>query len=175
MRTTELNDRPFTRLLGELRVISNEMRQINHKKIINWTDYSPMRDGSVAEALVMVLPTAGCKYALAKHGGCSMCTLPMDNPLRPSEETIKAFPEMAWDLFVEKGGSERFKAVKFYTSGSFLDKWELPVGVREAVLTKFVDHVDEITVETRCEFVIKKNLDSILKVVPNDKIIIAIG
>ncbi|MHA2099979.1 MAG: hypothetical protein ACW99A_14975, partial [Candidatus Kariarchaeaceae archaeon] len=74
----------FKNLLYELRVISNAMRKKSHEKIVSWIDNHPMNEGSVGKALTFVLPTKGCKYAMANHGGCSMCTLPMDNPLDPS-------------------------------------------------------------------------------------------
>lgn len=104
-----------------------------------------------------------------------MCTLPMDNPLHPSEESIKALPQRTWDLYQKKGGSEKFRGVKFYTSGSFLDRWELPMDVRKEILAKFVDHVDEITIETRCEYVLSKHIEDVLQVVPPEKLIVAIG
>jgi radical SAM enzyme (TIGR01210 family) len=165
----------FKNLLYELRVISNEMRMQSHEKIINWIDDHPIADGSVGKALTYVLPTRGCKYAMAKHGGCSMCTLPMDNPLEPSMDLINDLPRRILEIFNEKGGSEKFSAVKFYTSGSFLDRWELPSKVQQEFLIKFKDHVDEIILETRCEFVTGKNIENLLEVCDAKKIIIAIG
>ncbi|MHA2503877.1 MAG: archaeosine biosynthesis radical SAM protein RaSEA [Candidatus Kariarchaeaceae archaeon] len=168
-------ERVFTVEIGKLRILSNEMRKEQHERIINWVDESPFRDGSSGKSLTFVLPTRGCKYAMAKHGGCSMCTLPMDNPLNPTTESLYQLPERTWEIFEKKGGVAEFRGVKFYTSGSYLDPWELPVDLRRAILAKFVDNVDEITIETRCEFVIKKHIEDILEVVPAEKLIVAIG
>ena len=174
-----INDRIFTTELLKLRIESNKLRSESHDHIINWVDNSPFKNskGTIVpgKSLTFVLPTKGCKYAMAKHGGCSMCTLPMDNPLNPSSQVIDSLPERTLEIFNKKGGVEEFKGVKFYTSGSFLDRWELNEDVRKNILRKFVDIVDEITIETRCEFVNSKNLDDILKVVPAKKLIVAIG
>ena len=179
MRAKAENERIFTVEIGKLRVMSNQMREQMHQHIINWVDESPFLedDGSITSglSLTMVLPTKGCKYAMADHGGCSMCTLPMDNPLNPTDEAIHSLPERTWELFNQKGGAQKFRGVKFYTSGSYLDRWELPVDTQKAILAKFVDHVDEITIETRCEYVLRTHLEDILEVVPASKLIVAIG
>lgn len=168
-------NKDFKEKLFSLRVISNDQRKISHTKIISWIDEHHNRDGSVSKALTYVLPTKGCKYAMAKHGGCSMCTLPMDNPLKPTDDEISKLPQRSFEIFKEKGGSEVFSAVKFYTSGSFLDRWELPTLVQQEFILKFKDEVDEIVLETRCEFVNKKNIEHLLEVVDSNKLIIAIG
>lgn len=175
VRANKEDERSFTMEIGKLRVLSNRTRKEEHDKFINWVDKNHMKDGSTSDALTMVLPTKGCKYAMAWHGGCSMCTLPTDNPLNPSDEFVRSFPDRALKLFMLKGGSERFRGVKFYTSGSFLDPWELPIEVRDELLSKFVNLVDEITIETRCEQVLDKYISGVLKIVPADKLIVAIG
>ena len=81
------------------------MRQVSHEKIINWIDDHPNPDGTIGKALTYVLPTRGCKYAMAKHGGCSMCTLPMDNPLEPSTELIQTNPVNNFYFHFFKGKS----------------------------------------------------------------------
>ncbi|OLS21095.1 MAG: hypothetical protein HeimC2_34710 [Candidatus Heimdallarchaeota archaeon LC_2] len=168
-------NKDFKNLLFNLRVISNDQRKINHDKIISWIDDHPNPDGSVSKALTYVLPTKGCKYAMAKHGGCSMCTLPMDNPLEPTEEEISILPQRSLEIFKEKGGSDVFSAVKFYTSGSFLDRWEIPSKIQQDFMKLFKDQVDEIILETRCEFVNKKNIENLLEVIDSRKLVIAIG
>ncbi|MFV2013941.1 MAG: archaeosine biosynthesis radical SAM protein RaSEA [Candidatus Heimdallarchaeota archaeon] len=165
----------FKKLLYELRVISNEMRQISHEKIINWIDDHSNLDGTIGKALTFVLPTRGCKYAMAKHGGCSMCTLPMDNPLEPSADFIQTLPQLTKKIFIQKGGADTFSAVKFYTSGSFLDRWELPSDVQQEFLRLFKNEVTEIILETRCEFVTTINIENLLRVCEPEKIVIAIG
>ena len=93
MRTNKEDERAFTVEIGKLRVLSTELRKEEHDKFINWIDVNPMRDGSVSQVLTIVLPTRGCKFALAWHGGCTMCSLPSDNPRNPSESFVKSFAE----------------------------------------------------------------------------------
>ncbi|MCY3414073.1 MAG: archaeosine biosynthesis radical SAM protein RaSEA [Candidatus Heimdallarchaeota archaeon] len=175
MRANKNDERAFTSELIRLRDFSNTLRNDFHDKIINWIDANPLDDGTITEALTMVLPTKGCKYALAWHGGCSMCTLPTDNPLNPTDALLQSLPDRCLELFEKKGGSNRFRAVKFYTSGSFIDPWELPFEIRDEILRKFTNLVDEITIETRCEFVNEKHIEGILEIVPAKKLIVAIG
>ncbi len=175
MRANKDDEKAFTTEISKLRIISTRTRNEFHDKLINWVDTNYMLDASTADVLTFVLPTRGCKYALAWHGGCTMCTLPTDNPLNPTDELIESFPERAMRIFEEKGGKERFKGVKFYTSGSFIDPWQIPETVRDNILRKFVDVVDEITIETRCEFVNRKHIEGMLSVIPADKLIVAIG
>lgn len=175
MRADESKSKIYTQEVGKLRIYSTTLRKEYHDKIINWVDQVLLPDGTTGEALTFVLPTRGCKYATASHGGCTMCTLPTDNPLAPTMELLNSLPKRALEIFNKKGGKERFGAVKFYTSGSFLDRWELPFEIQRNVITAFVDIVQEITIETRCEYVTKKNLDNITSVMDPRKLTVAIG
>ncbi len=177
MRASPEKAKAFTVEIGRLRVISDSHREKQHTKITSWVDNHILPDGTMGKAIAMVLPTRACKYARAKHGGCSFCTLPSDNPLNPSDEDLKRIPDNAERMFVEKSKkySDQILAVKFYTSGSFLDPWELPIEVREEILRRFSKKVREIVIETRCEYVIKKHLDSVKKVIDPSRVIVAIG
>ncbi len=175
MRATLHDADEFISEIIRLRNISNSQRQEFHDKIIHWVDKVPLLNGGIGESLTFVLPTKGCKYALAKHGGCTMCTLPNDNPMNPTKELLDSLPERTMEIFEHKGGSDRFKAVKFYTSGSFIDRWELPIDIRDKILEIFRDKVDEITIETRCEFVTRKTLDQLSSIINPGKLIVAIG
>ncbi|RMG31614.1 MAG: TIGR01210 family radical SAM protein, partial [Methanobacteriota archaeon] len=85
-------------------------------------------------------------------------------------------PINALEIFQEKNKSVNdLKVVKFYTSGSFLDPWELPYEIRDDLISKFDSMVEEIVVETRCEYVIKKHLDGLASIVNPSKVIVAIG
>lgn len=175
MRADKSKAKAFTVEIGRLRIISDQQRK-EHTKIISWVDSHYLPDGRVVNALAMVLPTRACKYARAKHGGCSFCTLPSDNPYNPSEEDLKLIPENALHIFQEKQNKvDNLKVVKFYTSGSFLDPWELPYDIRDELLTLFSDKVEEMVIETRCEYVIRKHLDGITELISPSKLIVAIG
>lgn len=165
----------FRNELQQLRVLLDGTRS-EHQKIIKWIDGHYFASGKVGKAVAFVLPTRACKYARAGHGGCSFCTLPTDNPMDPSLEDLQQLPERAYELFVkEQSQDPSVRAVKFYTSGSFFDPWELPEVIRAEILQKFNPIVDEIIVENRCEYVIKKHIEHSLKYVAPEKLIVAIG
>ena len=175
MRANKEDSKAFTIEIGNLRVISDSTRK-DHDKIINWIDGHKFKDGSTGKSIAFILPTKACKYARASHGGCSFCTLPTDNPWNPSDELLNALPDRCVEIFERKKKEfPELRAAKFYTSGSFLDPWELPLEVRADILKKFSQISDEIVIETRCEYVTRKQLDHAIQFVDSSKLIIAIG
>ena len=165
----------LTKYIGKLRIISDATRK-EHSNITNWIDEHHFRNKENGLALAFVLPTKGCKYARAKHGGCSFCTLPTDNPLAPSKEDISNLPSRCVEIFHKKEEEKgKIGAVKFYTSGSFLDPWEIPLEVRKELIYEFGKLVDEIVIETRCEYITRKQLDNLVKLGDRSKLIVAIG
>lgn len=175
MRANPKHEKMFTQEICRLRILSDQER-VEHQRITNWIDKHYYADGSVGHSLAMVLPTRACKYARAKHGGCSFCTLPSDNPLNPTEEQLHDLPRRALEIYQEKKAMiPDLDAVKFYTSGSFLDPWELPEQVRGEMLETFDKVTREIVIETRNEYVIKKHLDHTKQFINPQKLIVAIG
>ena len=175
MRANQKDAKSFTVEIGKLRVISDSTRK-EHNRIINWIDGHYFVNGTVGESLAFVLPTRACKYARAKHGGCSFCTLPTDNPWNPEAQMIEELPKRCAEIFSNKKvDNPKLDAVKFYTSGSFLDPWELPEPTRAEILRIFGNLVSEVIIETRCEFVIKKHIEHSLLHINNAKLIVAIG
>ncbi len=175
MRANNEDAKAYTEYIGKLRVISDATRT-EHDKIINWIDGHKFKDGSTGSSIAFVLPTRACKYARASHGGCSFCTLPTDNPWSPSDELLAALADRCVEIFRRK--KEEFPdlaAAKFYTSGSFLDPWELPLDARADILEKFDQLVKEIVIETRCEYVTRKQLGHAKDHINPDKVIVAIG
>ena len=175
MRASEKGVKSFRVEIGKLRVISDSTRK-EHNRIVSWIDAHYFTTGTTGESLAFILPTKACKYARAKHGGCSFCTLPTDNPWNPDERMIEELPERCVEIFTEKkANNPALDAVKFYTSGSFLDPWELPEQTRAGILGAFSNLVSEVIIETRCEFVIKKHIEHSLLHIDNSKLIVAIG
>lgn len=105
----------------------------------------------VTDVLNVVIPTAGCYW-----NKCYMCSYALGSQ---KEEYIKDFQRVIQDKDVEK--------VKIFTSGSFLDKNELPEPERNNLLDIIKEkNVKELTIETRPEFVkdaatVKEYLDGI--------------
>lgn len=84
-------------------------------------------DDRPCRAFVVILKTRGCTWALA--GGCTMCGYANDSAwTKVSEEQLIAQFAKAWTRYA---GEE---LVKIYTSGSFLDRFEVMPGAQKAIL-----------------------------------------
>jgi archaeosine synthase beta-subunit len=84
-------------------------------------------DNRPCRAFVVILKTRGCTWALA--GGCTMCGYANDSAwTKVSEEQLIAQFHKAWKQYQ---GEE---LVKIYTSGSFLDRFEVMPGAQKAIL-----------------------------------------
>ncbi len=165
----------FIHEIGKIRVKASSNRK-PHFRVISWIEGAPLPDGSRGTSLTFILPTRACKFAEAKHGGCSMCGYPNENPPEPPQELLETLPAKLMEIFETKKVAGPM-VVKFFTSGSFLDRLELPVHIREKILSNFaqIEQIKEIIIESRAEYVIRRNLESITKVADPSKLTIAIG
>lgn len=85
-------------------------------------------DDRPCRAFVVILKTRGCTWALA--GGCTMCGYANDSAwTKVSEGELVAQFHKAWTRYA---GEE---LVKIYTSGSFLDRFEVMPGAQRSILT----------------------------------------
>jgi radical SAM enzyme (TIGR01210 family) len=85
-------------------------------------------DNQSCRAFVVILKTRGCTWALA--GGCTMCGYANDSAwTKVSEEQLVEQFEKAWTRYA---GEE---LVKIYTSGSFLDRFEVMPGAQKSILS----------------------------------------
>lgn len=118
--------------------LNAEARALRTKIAMRWepgdlTDYTKcwseedVLDNRPCRALVVILKTRGCTWALA--GGCTMCGYANDSAwTKVSEEQLIAQFRKAWTRYA---GEE---LVKIYTSGSFLDRFEVMPGAQKAIL-----------------------------------------
>lgn len=119
--------------------LNAEARALRSRIAMRWdpgelTDYTKcwseedVLDNRPCRAFVVILKTRGCTWALA--GGCTMCGYANDSAwTKVSEEQLVAQFEKAWRRY---SGEE---LVKIYTSGSFLDRFEVMPGAQKAILT----------------------------------------
>jgi len=86
-------------------------------------------DGRPCRALVVILKTRGCTWALA--GGCSMCGYANESAWsKVTEDQLVTQFEKGWKKY---RGEE---LVKIYTSGSFIDRHEVPEGAQRRILER---------------------------------------
>lgn len=118
--------------------LNAEARALRSKIAMRWepgdlTEYircwseEDVLDNRPCQALVVILKTRGCTWALA--GGCTMCGYANESAwTKVGEEELVAQFERAW----KKYNNEQL--VKIYTSGSFLDRFEVMQGAQKRIL-----------------------------------------
>ena len=118
--------------------LNAEARALRSRIAMRWdpgdlTDYTKcwseedVLDNRPCRAFVVILKTRGCTWALA--GGCTMRGYANDSAwTKVSEEQLVAQFTKAWTRYA---GEE---LVKIYTSGSFLDRFEVMPGAQKTIL-----------------------------------------
>lgn len=129
-----------------------------------WTEEESI-NGEDCEALVLILATKGCSWAL--RSGCSMCGYTNDSSSLATDESIW----IQYQSAMKKLQGQRI--VKIYTSGSFLDKFEISPELKARIIGDLYPRVDKIVVETRHEYITRDNLESLSKY--GDKLMLAVG
>jgi radical SAM enzyme (TIGR01210 family) len=117
-----------------------------------WTEEDVL-DGEPCDAMVLILATKGCSWAL--RSGCSMCGY-------TNESSSLATDDSVWKQYIS--GMRNFrkqKVLKIYTSGSFLDNFELSSELRRRILSDASQRFERIIVETRHEYITQKMLDEL--------------
>ncbi len=100
-------------------------------------------NGELTSSFTVIMRTRGCSWA--HRSGCLMCGY--HTASNPSIEPESLLTQLETALSRYDGE----KLVKIYTSGSFLDKSEVPADVAAAILCGF--KAKRITVESRPEYV----------------------
>ncbi len=119
--------------------------------IASWSEKDRL-NGKVVESFVIILRTRGCRWAY--HSGCSMCGYFNDtNPKIREEDLLKQVEEA-------KNKYNGEPLVKVFTSGSFLDDWEVPPNAQNALYDAF-SSAKRIIVESRPEYVTEERVREI--------------
>ena len=122
-------------------------------------------NGDVVPSLTVVLKTKGCSWA--RREGCTMCGYTIDsNPEVQASDIQKQFREVVAYY------GKTFKIVKIFTSGSFLDQGEVPIDVRDAILSGLMG-TPKVIVESRPEYVTSAICDDLSRI--NRHVEVAIG
>lgn len=141
-----------------------ELREKTKKRAIRHDPYRPVaywseKDnvmGKTVRAFVAILRTRGCYWALS--GGCTMCGYIQDAYMRPVEDD-----QLRAQLEIIRNGYSGEEYVKIFTSGSFLDKEEVPTKLYDDIFSSF-STAKVISIETRPEFVTRDSLENLKRV-----------
>lgn len=119
-------------------------------------------EGRPCRALVVILKTRGCAWALA--GGCTMCGYANESAWRGvTEDQLVAQFEKGWSRY---DGEE---LVKIYTSGSFLDPKEVMPGAQRRILARIGTEgsaVKKVAFESLPDFIQEDTFDALGGLVP---------
>lgn len=143
------------------------------RKVVYWVEDHRLRSGP-GKAVVLILPTKGCSWALSKSGGCSICGYIYDNPQQPDFAKIL---ESLQEILLKTIEKNKNYSIKLFTSGSFLDKNEIPLEIQKQILLKIAeyDQIEEIVLESRPEYITERVLQNIAENIDIEKIEIAVG
>jgi radical SAM enzyme (TIGR01210 family) len=143
------------------------------KLSVSWFNKDLSYSG-VSDTMYMILPTPGCSWALGDSGGCTMCSYISDSPM------VKIDSKKLFELFkeeFEKYELTDYTVIKIFVSGSFLNPLELDIESRDKIL-KYLsenEHIKEIVVESRPEYIKKEDLEDIFSIIGNKLFEISIG
>jgi radical SAM enzyme (TIGR01210 family) len=143
-------------------------RPQNPQRPVHCWSEKDVLDGKIVDAYVIILRTRGCSWALSS--GCTMCGYFNDSMLTTLSEE-----DLLTQFGVALQGYKNEKIVKLFTSGSFLDPSEIPVRVQQQILSTLNDTADKISVESRPEYITKKNVQAIQEKIPLKYFEVGIG
>ena len=133
----------------------------------SWSGEDLLYSGK-GKAIFIILPTPGCAHALSETGGCTMCSYIAESPLEEvlTHELVDIFRKQ-----IEKYDIQPKTVVKIFVSGSFLNEEEIPKEARDEILKLLnqEDHVEEVVVESRPEYVKEDAIRACCSLIP-DKI-----
>ena len=102
---------------------------------------------------VVIFRTRGCSWY--DFTSCSMCGYFNDVNTNVNSDDLKSQIDRAYDFM------ESTSILKVFTSGSFLDRREIPREVFEYFFKKIGDKVDKLLIESRTEYVTEETLREI--------------
>lgn len=134
--------------------MNNDLRGSLSSPLSVWKERDSI-DGREVDALVMILKTRGCCWAM--KAGCTMCGYNQTNYPESTQDDI----EKQVDAAMLKYEDEPY--MKIFTSGSFLDDVEIAYRTQERIISKIGSRREDIRllIESRPEFVSKGTLSGL--------------
>ncbi|ABR55638.1 archaeosine biosynthesis radical SAM protein RaSEA [Methanococcus aeolicus] len=140
------------------------------RPIATWVQDDIFRDKTNGKSITIILRTVGCKYAY-DTGGCTMCSYLMDSsPIKiTSENIINQFNGVLDKYKEELENNSKNYSIKLFTSGSFLDEFEVPNDAMEHIFKTIGElNVKEVAIESRPEYITNETMELIRKHINND-------
>ena len=123
---------------------SRERETDRNSPVSMWNEMDRLR-GKPEPTTVVIFRTRGCSWY--DFSSCSMCGYFNDVNTNVGMENLKAQIDKAYDFM------ENTKILKIFTSGSFLDRREVPKEAFDYFMKRVSDKVEKLLVESRTEYV----------------------
>jgi len=142
-----------------------------NKPVNFWIEYEPMYDHNsvrLLKSLVIILGTRGCRWAWqGRGGGCIYCGYVYKNP-RGGGDLIK---QVKYVVSKKAKQSDEIELIKIFTSGSFLDDFEVRREERIQILKILKEAFPNLKIfqlESRPEHVLNKDILSDLSTLDSE-------
>ena len=129
---------------------SRERETDRNSPVSIWNEMDRLR-GKPEPTTVVIFRTRGCSWY--DFSSCSMCGYFNDVNTNVGVGNLKAQIDKAYDFM------ENTKILKIFTSGSFLDRREVPKEAFDYFMKRMSDKVEKILVESRTEYVTEKTME----------------
>lgn len=131
---------------------SRERDTDGSRPVSMWNEMDRLR-GKPEETSVVIFRTRGCSWY--DFSSCSMCGYFNDVNTKVTVDDLKRQIDRAYEFM------ERTKILKVFTSGSFLDRREMPLEAYNYFLEKMSEKVEYLLVESRTEYVTDETMKSL--------------
>jgi len=129
--------------------MAKDERRLDLKRPVTVWRSQDLMDGSIANSLTMILRTVGCRW-----NRCTMCGYAGEGAPASAEDLIAQYENAM------QRSSPEVSVVKIYTSGSFLDPQEMPVGARDEILTRLeAMGIKRLVIESRPEYITAETIE----------------
>jgi len=159
--------KPIASLCKDLKSGKPPLRKHLNRPVASWSESDRYHD-DIIKAFVIILKTKGCSWA--QESGCTMCGYFNDSAF--SEVTNEQLLSQFHTAMASYHGEP---VVKIFTSGSFFDSDEIPVPVRETILTELSQKTEKTAVESRPEYITPELLDGLSDCLSTMKLEVGIG
>lgn len=132
-------------------------------------------NGIPVKRLFMILPSAGCKWAMKRGGNCTPCGAlyyTIKDKKISSKEVIDAFMSL-----YRKTNFKYYPIISLCSGGSFLSDNEIPKKAKDKILKIIEDnkHIKKIIIESLPQLITEEKLSYIESILKTTKLEIGIG
>lgn len=131
--------------------------------------------GKAIDRLIVILRGSGCEWAGKEGGGCTMC----GHYAGSSRGTAIAHESLKkqFDKAIEVVETGKYPMLCLYNGGSFLNKKEIPIGVRSYMFKRIQSFgcIERLIIESRPEYITDEVFNELEELMPGVEVEIGVG